>query len=618
MQIGTGENRKNINSNGARAVTPYYQDKWVTIYHGDCREVLPKLTSGTSAIVTDPPYELGFMGKAWDKQGISFQPETWRILREACKPGAMLLSFGGTRTFHRIAVAIEDGGWELRDTIMWVYGSGFPKSRDIGKDMEKLAVGGIKNLEVIGSKQGIKVETGTQGYSYSKEYVAGKSMGGRQISGEIPVYKINNSWEGYGTALKPAFEPVLVCMNPLDGTFANNALKHGVAGLNIDECRVEYQSEQDKEKAKIGFKGQILNPEVGWNQNNVDRTEFDQSKGRFPANFIHDGSQQVMELFPNPHSAGSKRKPGTAIQENAGSIFLGDKGSPNNGARFGDSGSAARFFKKCEPTLVDLYLTPKHDIMSVCKNIYVDTAERLLELIQATRENTAHLNVVDLQGEQSDPLVKSAVSHADICEIFTALVLVRIKNLASNQETSQAIRDYTSNFRECSLLLNLVSSAEIQANTDITQITTSLLKSFGSANPAITNYIPEIRRSEPARFLYTPKASKAERNKGCEELEERQYSYDGRTKPIENPYQRNNSVSTNSHPTVKPLALMEYLVKLVKMPEYNLIIDPFMGSGTTLLACIRLGIPCIGIDSDEKSCEIAAKRCSQEVMELGI
>jgi hypothetical protein len=256
--------------------------------------------------------------------------------------------------------------------------------------------------------------------------------------------------------------------------------------------------------------------------------------------------------------------------------------------------------------------------MSVCKNIYVDTAERLLELIQATRENTAHLNVVDLQGEQSDPLVKSAVSHADICEIFTALVLVRIKNLASNQETSQAIRDYTSNFRECSLLLNLVSSAEIQANTDITQITTSLLKSFGYVNPATTNFTPEIRRSEPVRFLYAPKASKAERNKGCEELEDTlggslEGGNDKRKgdKPQLKP-------TKNSHPTVKPLALMEYLVKLVKMPEYNLIIDPFMGSGSTLLACIRLGIPCIGIDNDEKSCEIAAQRCSQEVMELKI
>ncbi len=116
--------------------------------------------------------------------------------------------------------------------------------------------------------------------------------------------------------------------------------------------------------------------------------------------------------------------------------------------------------------------------------------------------------------------------------------------------------------------------------------------------------------SSAARFFYCAKASKSERDKGMDDMELAQYSYDGRQKPIENPYQRNDSIARNNHPTVKPLALMEYLIKLVKMPEYNLIIDPFCGSGTTLLACIKLGIPCIGIDSDEKSCEIANKRCA--------
>jgi site-specific DNA-methyltransferase (adenine-specific) len=128
-----------------------------------------------------------------------------------------------------------------------------------------------------------------------------------------------------------------------------------------------------------------------------------------------------------------------------------------------------------------------------------------------------------------------------------------------------------------------------------------------------------------ARFFYCAKASKAERNRGCEELPLKLHSsMPGRRNPDDMSQSKiDNDVTSrfvtpaqNTHPTVKPLALMEYLVKLVKMPEYNLIIDPFMGSGTTLLACIRLGIPCIGIDNDEKSCEIAAKRCSQE--ELGL
>jgi len=116
-------------------IEPYYQDDWVTLYHGDCREVLPTLEKA-SAIVTDPPYELGFMGKSWDSKGISFQKETWEIIRKSCLSGVPLLSFGGTRTFHRIAVAIEDAGWEIRDTLMYVYGSGFPKSLDIGKAID--------------------------------------------------------------------------------------------------------------------------------------------------------------------------------------------------------------------------------------------------------------------------------------------------------------------------------------------------------------------------------------------------------------------------------------------------------------------------------------------------
>jgi hypothetical protein len=115
-----------------------------------------------------------------------------------------------------MASAIEDAGFEVKDMIEWVYGSGFPKSHNIGKNIEKIKVGGIKNLKQIGTKKGIKVETGTQGFSYSKEYVAGKSMGGKQISGDIPVYEINNEYEGWGTALKPAHEPICMARKPLE------------------------------------------------------------------------------------------------------------------------------------------------------------------------------------------------------------------------------------------------------------------------------------------------------------------------------------------------------------------------------------------------------------------
>jgi DNA modification methylase len=661
---------------------PYWTDGERTIYFGDCREILPELDR-VSAIVTDPPYELGFMGKSWDSKGISFQKETWQIIRNVCLSGASLLSFGGTRTFHRIACAIEDAGWEIRDTLMWVYGSGFPKSLDISKAIDKVNSRFYdKNFQTYCNEMRIK-----KGLSHNKlNELMGTAITGGGFSSSImgdkkvnelptlemylklkPILELDNRydaliskteaerevigrgeaglgkgrpaheggfkpeydlttpatpeaqlWEGYGTALKPAYESITLAMNPLNGTFANNALKYGVAGLNIDGCRIPTNGQITNHSR--GKESAISKGKYGDSVAQETHQTIGQQIGRFPANFIHDGSQQVMELFPNTKSGAMNSMAQEAQYNTYGKMYARRVVNPAS------NGSAARFFKECKYSLIDLCLSQSYDTMSICKNIYVATAERLLALIQATIENTARLNVVDLQGEQSDPLVKSAVSHADICEIFTALVLVRIKNLASNQETSQAIRDYTSNFRECSLLLNLVSSAEIQANTDITQITTSLLKSFGYVNPATTNFTPEIRRSEPVRFLYAPKASKAERNKGCEELPLKLHSsMPGRRNPDDMSQSKiDNDVTSrfvtpaqNTHPTVKPLALMEYLVKLVKMPEYNLIIDPFMGSGSTLLACIRLGIPCIGIDNDEKSCEITAKRCSQ-VMELGL
>jgi len=253
------------------------------------------------SIVTDPPYELGFMGKSWDSTGIAFQKETWELALQLLKPGGHLLAFGGSRTYHRMAVAIEDAGFEIRDQIMWLYGSGFPKSRNIGKDMEKRKVGGIKNLKKIGEKRGIKLETGTQGYSYSKEYVPGISMGGKQISGDIPVYEITNAYAGWGTALKPAHEPIVMARKPLEGTVADNVLKHGTGGINIDGCRVEGQKQcvPNAQFHKHKFaNAETVNVGIGYGTGRSGEMS-DNSQGRFPANVIHDGSAEATAGFPH-------------------------------------------------------------------------------------------------------------------------------------------------------------------------------------------------------------------------------------------------------------------------------------------------------------------------------
>ena len=300
--------------------------------------------NSVDSIVTDPPYELGFMGKSWDNTGIAYNVELWRQCLRVLKPGGHLLAFGGTRTYHRMACAIEDAGFEVRDMIEWVYGSGFPKSRNIGKDMEKKEVGGIKNLKQIGTKQGIKVETGTQGFSYSKEYVAGKSMGGKQISGEIPVYEINNAWGGWGTALKPAHEPICMARKPLaEKTVAENCLKYGTGGINIDESRVDFVSEEDRKEsttknqhADFGTKP-MTNNNVYGDYSMIEPKNFNPT-GRFPANLIHDNSDEVRESFPNSKAGKNKEEKGT------GGIWSESSGLPC-GPEYGDSGNASRFFK---------------------------------------------------------------------------------------------------------------------------------------------------------------------------------------------------------------------------------------------------------------------------------
>ena len=250
---------------------------------GDCLDKLKELDDNSiDSIVTDPPYGLSFLGKDWDKvkatretqsqvvkglgagmkmttlaDNIEFEKwvtewsmECMRVL----KPGGYMLAFGGSRMYHRLASGVENAGFEIRDQLMWVYGSGFPKSHDIGKNIEKRKVGGIKNLKQIGTKQGIKVETGTQGFSYNKEYVAGISMGGKQISGEIPVYEITNEYGGWGTALKPAHEPIVMARKPLsENTVADNVIEWGTGALNINDSRIENTDTLDRFPANIIF-----------------------------------------------------------------------------------------------------------------------------------------------------------------------------------------------------------------------------------------------------------------------------------------------------------------------------------------------------------------------------
>jgi site-specific DNA-methyltransferase (adenine-specific) len=296
------------------------------------------------SIVTDPPYGLSFMGKKWDYDVPS--QEIWEECLRVLKPGGYLLAFAGTRTQHRMAVRIEDAGFEIRDMIAWVYGSGFPKSLNIGKAVDKLQG---NEREVVGEK------ISADGKPASAR-LAKTARGGEENGDIYGVYKNDkektcmetkgtSEWEGYGTALKPALEPITVARKPIsEKTVAENVLKYGTGGINIDGCRVEAEPELAKNwtnrKAKAGF-GNSVNAYDPQNPNTtIDNFDYYSAQGRFPANLITDGSDAVVGLFPSPHSAGDARTSEEGTHGGKTGIF----GIGEPAMRYGDSGSAARFF----------------------------------------------------------------------------------------------------------------------------------------------------------------------------------------------------------------------------------------------------------------------------------
>jgi DNA modification methylase len=260
---------------------------------GDCLERLRDLPDcSVDACVTDPPYGLSFMGKAWDYDVP--QVDVWREVLRVLKPGGHLLAFAGTRTQHRMAVQIEDAGFEIRDMIAWVYGSGFPKSRNLDGD-----------------------------------------------------------WQGWGTALKPALEPITVARKPFKGTVAANVLEHGTGAINVDGCRVRTEDNLGggaQKTVAVEGKGEgwvrpwMKDPDAvaahaSRINENVARAE---TLGRWPANLIHDGSDEVVGLFPQTTS-GSFRE-GTIQQSRIHNVAKGVEAERVRNARASDSGSAARFF----------------------------------------------------------------------------------------------------------------------------------------------------------------------------------------------------------------------------------------------------------------------------------
>jgi site-specific DNA-methyltransferase (adenine-specific) len=292
------------------------------IYCGDSLEVLKGFEDNSiDAVVTDPPYGLSFMGKKWDYDVPS--TELWTEVFRVLKPGGHLLSFAGTRTQHRMAVNIEDAGFEIRDMIAWVYGSGFPKSLNIGKAVDKM-----------------------EGTEYPKNTLISENSsmsGGNYTRNTIDVQSEKaKQWEGWGTALKPALEPITVARKPIKGTVANNVLEYGTGGLNIDGTRVKTDDNLNKRYESSFQEGnsQFVSETATKSGKRMEIKAPDATAlGRFPANLIHDGSDEVVELFPDSKS-NSKAKP----SNRSGGVNTNFAMSLGNTTGYVDSGSAARFF----------------------------------------------------------------------------------------------------------------------------------------------------------------------------------------------------------------------------------------------------------------------------------
>lgn len=257
-----------------------------TIHHGDMLDVLAALEpNSVDSIVCDPPYGLSFMGRGWD-HGVP-GPDYWRAALRVLKPGGHMLAFGGSRTYHRLTCAVEDAGFEIRDCVMWLYGTGFPKSHDVSKAIDREA--GAER-EVVGKSPHAANRTAPEGYD------GWTGSDDRLVT--APATEAAKQWAGWGTAMKPAYEPIILARKPLEGTVAANVLKYGTGGLNIDGCRIGTAEDMnpadfdDRKRSSPKFNARVIRTYAG-----LGRTG-QVPNGRWPANIMHDGSDEVLAGFP--------------------------------------------------------------------------------------------------------------------------------------------------------------------------------------------------------------------------------------------------------------------------------------------------------------------------------
>jgi DNA modification methylase len=572
----------------------------VQLILGDCLDVMRALEENSiDSIVTDPPYGLGFMGKEWDHgvPGVAF----WEAALRVAKPGCHMLAFGGTRTHHRLMCAIEDAGWEIRDTVMWVYGSGFPKSLDVSKAIDK-AVGAER--EVIGSNPNVSNRPSKDGEGF---------RGQQDARITAPATPEALRWKGWGTAAKPAFEPVIVARKPLDGQSELYTIVGNLSRLEAQLWLLSHASDAGKTSPS--------------SQSEYDAACASARWGAAEPRSIRDALCAQMGT--------SQFELATATTLSTVSSWLATwDAALRRGSMFTIATATSQIIDLRTLSCSASALTPQ----AIIKAATNQPGSWWSALPAAA---VLHVAATRLSGTLELIAVESAIEsglmpHPDAIDptVLAKPIIVARKPLVGTvaenvlQHGTGAI-----NIDGCRVGM----SKDVPASGTAVSSSRTYAGGFPPRRPDVdSGFNPNVGRwpanlihdgsdevlagfpNETARFFYSPKASKADRDEGCEEMPERAggamqanvgdvMGLGGASLKGE-PKQR--QLSRNHHPTVKPTALMRYLCRLVTPPG-GVVLDPFMGSGSTGKAAALEGFGFVGIEIDGEYLEIARRRIAE-------
>jgi DNA modification methylase len=583
---------------------------------GNCLELLKSLPDASvDSVVTDPPYELGFMGKSWDNSGIAYNQDLWAECLRVLKPGGHLLAFSGSRTYHRMTVAIEDAGFEIRDQIMWLYGSGFPKSKNVALAIDKGE--GHPN-------RGKAIPTA------SKYQASDVNETNKLTSNPVPPYKakseVAQQWQGWGTALKPAFEPVAIAQKP----YANKDFCERIGShfASIEAWLQQVLEKQTPTGEAVGSSAQTATSQSEWEATTFLSTvtswlnileEIYQHENTFITSTTSNTTTDwktlcslALKITPESITKAQTEPSGlvliaSAVDNLLAAAVLSWRGILGLSAIETATGNTAPKRRGEGAVSHEPIVVARKPLIGTVANNVLTYGTGALN-IDGSRVGASGENFDNLKGRPVTKLATRRDGETD--EEYNARVLEspeQQKALAKLKELGRwpanVIHDGSDEVLE--------GFPESKGGTYPAKRGQAVNTTFASGQETEGGYRAMGDSGSAARYFYCAKASKSERNAGLEGFEERRES--DRVKDDgaggNNPRNRTNEARQNFHPTVKPLALMRYLIRLVTPPQ-GVVLDPFLGSGTTAVAAILEGFDWVGCEMTEDYWPIIEARVS--------